>query len=512
MGRDVNRALIKGVYKKHKQELGDFSENVYNLKNNIKDMFEFSAFMFNHNSTTYTLVPLFSLLQSICDSDSGVTYLDGFLVSEYRDTIMGVSERPFNMDMVCDIISNDDDSDIGKMSNVFLTSTYILHDKLGEGFREFFDALGGNIFLAHKNVIGLSLMMHYKSRNYKMYEKKAIEDFLCQYEDTLRKLATIDLLSSDMIELRDVLHFIYLVFKYYIESNSVGGATFDLIETIEKEHPNYIEWLNVISLNYIHTIDSEYMCDILNDISKTTEYVLRSTVNTMHLSLEIGLKKVRKDKEEVVKEVKSSNYKEIKALEKENKLLTKELNNANKNIKKLEKYIDKKKNSNELLEYKQKVEELELKNKQLESKLEGANLRIETLEGRVTTLKNEVAKSDVAITVDKEYIEIPEVGGVSLDAMLDALKGLNIVIVGGTDVSYKRISNYLPNVRYIDAENTANFDIPLNTDYVVLCTKILSHSHTRRAEVFKHSVRGILKINKTNPEEIIKDIYNTVIG
>lgn len=512
MGRSRKRSFIKNEYRKHYQKLGNFNTNVLDLEKKIENKETFCNFSFSYKNNTYTIAPLFALLRSILDSGNGITYLDAFVAYDYNYYINGENTKCLNIDILTDIISNTNEDDLGKLVTSLLTSMYTFYEKVDDDFKFYIDNFGGDIVLAHKNIIGIKAMLSLDNEKENYYRTKIMADFLCQYEDICRRNTTMNILKADNVNRMDTVEFIYLVFKFYIEFNTVDGPSFDLIELFTDKHPKYLEWLNYLNLTYINDLDESFLYEVKDKIQDNINTILKMTLNSLCLGILMGVENKSEVQDILIKDIKSNNLKEVKTLEKENRALTKELSTVKKNLNKLEKYVEKIKNTTELLEYKQKVAELELKNKQLESRLEGANLRIETLEDRVSTLKEEASKIDTSVNIDdKKDVVLSIIEDLSIDDMVEVLKDFNLVIIGGTDTSYKRISNYLPNVRYIDAETAPNFDMPLNTDYIVLCTKILGHSHTRRAEVFEHSVRRIIKTNKTNPTEILKDIYNTVV-
>lgn len=513
MGRELDRAIFKGLYRKNKVSNSVFGSNVDALKSKLVDKDTLITFMFSDGDRVYNLAPLFCLLKSMVDTHTNITYLDDFFVSEYADYIDGVTTELIDMRNTADIICNmDGDTATGRLVGVLLPSLYVLYNDFDEVFKDYIDTVNGAIYLAHKNVLGLCLMLKDDARLLEQNSNRIVMDILSCYVNTCNMCKTANSLGRVAGDITEVFDFIRLCFKFFIELNSEGGPTFDLLDVLGDKSPKYLEWLNYLSLQNLRTLPSDYLSDVQDNIHTVTFGLLSNILNSINVAVEIGVDVSNSNKDAMLKDIKNKHLKEVKALEKENKLLSKQLKESDNSLKKLQKYIDKRKAINGVDDYKRKIEELELKNKQLESKLEGANLRIETLEDRVATLKDEVSKSEVAITKDSVDVVTPVVDEViDLDTMINKLRDLNIVIVGGTDTSYKRISNYLPDVRYIDAETSPNFDIPLNSDYIVLCTKILSHSHTRRAEVFENSVKGIVKVSKTNPIEVIKEIYNTVV-
>ena len=112
----------------------------------------------------------------------------------------------------------------------------------------------------------------------------------------------------------------------------------------------------------------------------------------------------------------------------------------------------------------------------------------------IETLENEVNS-------DSEY-----------ERKLNAIKDEHILFIGGTGNMMSKFKDMFPNSDYIDISDCgSNFDVPSRFNYVVIYTRVVTHSHCKRIES-QVDREKILLINICNKDLVIDELYKRIIG
>lgn len=521
MGREVSRFMSRELKKEIGFTKSNFQTDYRVLKSKVTNSNNIVNCNFVYDGVLYNLSPLLCIVKALKDAKDDYSYLNTLVVNEYKHSIKSDSNDIVNIFKIINFLNFDLGEYRSKESSekdVFLFSTllssYRFYNTLDEQVIDFLDTFSVSYDYVYRELVGYFLLLdgrcNYDGAN---YEDKLLEDVLSAYVSLCNFVKAISLKNmKDCEYLKEFMSFTRVCLAYLIESNSESGATFDLNEKLSAISDNTKEWLGYFAIKHMETMSEEDKLSFFKYIGNNKSYV-KSLVKSITVGALEGSVELKEKHKEEVKVLRGDYSKQVNALKKENKVYTKDLSVITKKYNKLEKYLEKVKTVDKEKEYKDKIAELELKNKQLASKLEGSNLRISTLNQKVSDLKEElenISKNELVDNRGNQLTDCVEDNGISLSDMVSNLSNLNILLIGGTDTAYRKLNTYLPNLRYIDASSGANFDVPLNTDYIVICTKILGHSHTRRAEVFENNVKGIVKTNKTNSIEIIKDLYDYI--
>lgn len=246
-----------------------------------------------------------------------------------------------------------------------------------------------------------------------------------------------------------------------------------------------------------------------------------------------------KNIKKVQEETNLLNTNNIKDLKATNRMLTKnlktlegQLNEAQKQIEvnreKLECFELNEKQSKELVEtteklHKMEQEYLELKEsiKKFQNKLDWSENRVlelehslkyyDSLEGDLLNLQNE----NNILTSQIEEIE--RLGGLENAEdeylrKLDAIKDEPILFIGGVGNMMSKFMEQFPNSEYIDISDMGtNFIIPPRIKYVAIYTRVVTHSHCRRAESLISKDR-IIPLNIFNTQLVVDELYRNIVG
>ena len=132
-----------------------------------------------------------------------------------------------------------------------------------------------------------------------------------------------------------------------------------------------------------------------------------------------------------------------------------------------------------------------------------------TLETDLMTLQNE----NNAILGQIASLEaLEEENEVTIEDKLEHIKNEPILFVGGTGNMLMKFKEIFPNSDYIDISDCgSNFDVPSRFNYVVIYTRVVTHSHCKRIES-QVDREKILLINICNKDLVIDELYKRIIG
>lgn len=229
-----------------------------------------------------------------------------------------------------------------------------------------------------------------------------------------------------------------------------------------------------------------------------------------------------------IKDLKSTN----RTLTKNLKALEVQLNEAQKQVdenrEKLESFELNEKQSKELIETTEKLHKteqafVELKEsvKKLQNKLDWSENRVlelehslkyyDSLEGDLLNLQNEnnILTSQVEEIERLESLENPEEEYLK---KLDVIKDEPILFIGGVGNMISKFMEQFPNSEYIDISDMGtNFIIPPRIKYVAIYTRVVTHSHCRRAESLISKDR-IIPLNIFNTKLVVDELYKNIVG
>ena len=147
--------------------------------------------------------------------------------------------------------------------------------------------------------------------------------------------------------------------------------------------------------------------------------------------------------------------------------------------------------------------------KELEEKLKYYS----SLENDMMSLQNEM--NILSAQVDKlEEMgqEDEDVKQKRFEEHLNAIKDLPILFVGGTGNMMSKFMPLFPNSDYIDiSDEGVNFTVPQRFAYVVVYTRVVTHSHCARVESLVDKDK-IIPVNIFNTELVVEELYKNIIG
>lgn len=229
-----------------------------------------------------------------------------------------------------------------------------------------------------------------------------------------------------------------------------------------------------------------------------------------------------------IKDLKSTN----RTLTKNLKALEVQLNEAQKQVdenrEKLESFELNEKQSKELTETTEKLHKteqtfVELKEsiKKVQNKLDWSENRVlelehslkyyDSLEGDLLNLQNEnnILTSQIEEIERLESLENPEEEYLK---KLDVIKDEPILFIGGVGNMISKFMEQFPNSEYIDISDMGtNFIIPPRIKYVAIYTRVVTHSHCRRAESLISKDR-IIPLNIFNTKLVVDELYKNIVG
>ena len=233
-----------------------------------------------------------------------------------------------------------------------------------------------------------------------------------------------------------------------------------------------------------------------------------------------------KKSQEEVKTLKNSNrtfMKDIKNYEKDMATLTSKSEKLEKEVEELRQSVcnndDYIKTQEELKKVKAALETEKENIKKVEQKSSWKDGRINelteelkkynNLETDLMTLQNE----NNAILSQIASIEaLEEENETTIDDKLEHIKNEPILFVGGTGNMLMKFKEIFPNSDYIDISDCgSNFDVPSRFNYVVIYTRVVTHSHCKRIES-QVDREKILLINICNKDLVIDELYKRIIG
>lgn len=231
--------------------------------------------------------------------------------------------------------------------------------------------------------------------------------------------------------------------------------------------------------------------------------------------------------QEEIKSLKSSNrafIKDIKSYEKDTDELRKINSELKTEIEKLQKSVC---NNDEFLRLQQEVGELKGKLQEIQDSESKLRQSSDWKDKRIKELTNELEQyseieSDLitlqnennAILSEIERIESfeEESDEMSIDEKFEHIKNENILFVGGTGGMLLKLSNMFPNSDCIDISDMgSNFTVPQRFDYIVIYTKVVTHSHCNRIES-QVDKNKIIPINICNRNLVIDELFKHING
>jgi hypothetical protein len=94
---------------------------------------------------------------------------------------------------------------------------------------------------------------------------------------------------------------------------------------------------------------------------------------------------------------------------------------------------------------------------------------------------------------------------------LNAIKDMPILFVGGTGNMMSKFMPLFPNSDYIDiSDEGTNFTVPQRFAYVVVYTRVVTHSHCARVESMVDKDK-IIPVNIFNTELVVEELYKNII-
>ena len=172
---------------------------------------------------------------------------------------------------------------------------------------------------------------------------------------------------------------------------------------------------------------------------------------------------------------------------------------------------EKKSLSQEVMKWKNKAEGCQVRIGVLEEKVENYN----TLMDNLMELQQEnILLQDAISKVEDLTNEIDEKEtGVSYEEMLEAIKDLRILFIGGTSNVGTRLREILPNLEFIDiSERNFTFGIPETTDCVVMYPRVITHAHTERVYSLVDENMPVIYVNALNSKLVVQEIYTQILN
>lgn len=184
--------------------------------------------------------------------------------------------------------------------------------------------------------------------------------------------------------------------------------------------------------------------------------------------------------------------------------------------------------------YKEVVEELkkkELENKELEqevikwkNKLNGCQSRIKVLEEKVeefSNVTNDIVElqqennllNDAILKIeDLTSDDTDEIEGLTYEEMLEYIKDLKILFIGGPSNTGVKLKEILPNLDFIDiSERNFNFGIPETIDCVVMYPRFITHAHTDRVFSLVGNNTPVIYVNALNSKLVVQEVYKQIL-
>lgn len=233
-----------------------------------------------------------------------------------------------------------------------------------------------------------------------------------------------------------------------------------------------------------------------------------------------------KKSQEEIKTLKNSNrtfMKEAKNYEKEVEALTSKSEKLEKEVEELHKSVcnndDLLKTQAELENVKSALETEKDNSKKIEQKSVWKDGRINELtaelkkyssiESDMMTLQNE---NNAILSQIASLEALEDDNEVTIEDKLEKIKNEQILFVGGTGNMLMKFKETFPNSDFIDISDCgSNFDVPSRFNYIVIYTRVVTHSHCRRIESQVDKDK-ILLINICNKELVIDELYKRIIG
>lgn len=304
---------------------------------------------------------------------------------------------------------------------------------------------------------------------------------------------------------------------------------------VKKVKGNIYESFDMLSC-YEHiktavTIAGVYQADMFNDyfINTTTEARINAFI---------------KNKDLLFSELKEKSDKEVKELTSQVRTLRKDFTKLEKSFEEAEKRIQEYEESekveiadtqiildiSEVEEYKKTIERLE--NKISEDKDDYSKIsnksgwqenRIKELEEKLkyySSLENDMMSLQNEMNILSAQVDkLEEMGQEDEDVKqkrfeehLEAIKDLPILFVGGTGNMMSKFMPLFPNSDYIDiSDEGVNFTVPQRFAYVVVYTRVVTHSHCARVESMVEKDK-IIPVNIFNTELVVEELYKNIIG
>ncbi len=184
----------------------------------------------------------------------------------------------------------------------------------------------------------------------------------------------------------------------------------------------------------------------------------------------------------------------------------------------------------EVEEYKKTIEKLEnqiSENKDDYSKISNKSgwqeNRIKELEDKLkyyVSLENDMMSlQNEKNILEAQVVKLEEMGQEDEDVKkarfeehLNAIKDMPILFVGGTGNMMSKFMPLFPNSDYIDiSDEGTNFTVPQRFAYVVVYTRVVTHSHCARVESMVDKDK-IIPVNIFNTELVVEELYKNIIG
>lgn len=253
---------------------------------------------------------------------------------------------------------------------------------------------------------------------------------------------------------------------------------------------------------------------------------------------------------EMLKEERSTNIEQLNKANEflkievlENKTLKKSVNKLEKEVIDLKLKCDK--SENELLkfqsskcndeEYQKLLSELEkikVENLSLtqdvvkwKGKTESSQRRIDVLEERLedynTIMSNLVDLQQENILLQESISKVDDLSNdilvedtdLTYEKMLEVVRDLKILFVGGTSNVGTRLKEIFPNLEFINiADRNLSFVIPESMDCVVIYPRVLTHAHTERIYSLMNENMPLIYVNALNTKLVVQEIYTQILN